>query len=57
MVIIAVARRKGGVEKSTIVGNLAAEFDALGRSVTVLSAEEGSGCLKKNNAPPDADSH
>ncbi len=39
MAIIAVAGRKGGVGKSTIVGNLAAEFDAMGRSVIVLDAD------------------
>jgi chromosome partitioning protein len=39
MAIIAVAGRKGGVGKSTIVGNLAAEFAALGRSVLVLDAD------------------
>src|SRR5258708_2351792 len=39
MAIIAVAGRKGGVGKSTIVGNLAAELSAMGRSVAVLDAE------------------
>jgi chromosome partitioning protein len=39
MAIIAVAGRKGGVGKSTIVGNLAAEFAAMGRSVLVLDAD------------------
>ena len=39
MAIIAVAGRKGGVGKSTIVGNLAAEFAAMGRSVIVLDAD------------------
>lgn len=39
MAIIAVAGRKGGVGKSTIVGNLAAELDAMGRSVAVLDAD------------------
>jgi chromosome partitioning protein len=39
MAIIAVAGRKGGVGKSTIVGNLAAEFAAMGRSVGVLDAD------------------
>jgi chromosome partitioning protein len=39
MAIIAVAGRKGGVGKSTIVGNLAAEFAAMGLSVAVLDAD------------------
>ena len=39
MAIIAVAGQKGGVGKSTIVGNLAAEFAAMGRSVIVLDAD------------------
>ena len=39
MAIIAVAGRKGGVGKSTIAGNLAAEFAAMGRSVAVLDAD------------------
>ena len=39
MAIIAVAGRKGGVGKSTIVGNLAGEFAAVGRSVIVLDAD------------------
>jgi len=39
MAIVAVAGRKGGVGKSTIVGNLAAEFAAMGRSVEVLDAD------------------
>ena len=39
MAIIAVAGRKGGVGKSTVVGNLAAEFVAMGWSVTVLDAD------------------
>src|ERR1700693_4416869 len=39
MAIIAVAGRKGGVGKSTIVGNLAAEFADMGRSVIVLDAD------------------
>ena len=39
MAIIAVAGRKGGVGKSTIAGNLAAEFVDAGRSVIVLDAD------------------
>jgi len=39
MAIIAVAGRKGGVGKSTIAGNLAAEFEIMGRSVAVLDAD------------------
>ncbi len=39
MAIIAVAGRKGGVGKSTIAGNLAAEFAAMGQSVAVLDAD------------------
>ncbi len=39
MAIIAVLGRKGGIGKSTIVGNLAAEFAGMGRSVVVLDAD------------------
>ena len=39
MAIIAVAGRKGGIGKSTIAGNLAAEFAAMGRSVVLLDAD------------------
>lgn len=39
MAIIAVAGRKGGVGKSTIAGNLAAEFTDLRRTVVVLDAD------------------
>ncbi len=38
-IIIAVAGRKGGIGKSTIAGNLAAEFLEMGRSVVVLDAD------------------
>jgi chromosome partitioning protein len=64
MAIIAVAGRKGGIGKSTIVGNLAAEFVAMGYSVIALDADpqhslaawaalgEGmlAGCVEKVNA-------
>jgi len=64
MAIIAVAGRKGGIGKSTIVGNLAAEFAAMGYSVIALDADpqhslaawaaqgEGmlAGCVEKVNA-------
>ncbi len=39
MSIIAVAGRKGGIGKSTIAGNLAAEFEAMGQGVAVLDAD------------------
>ncbi len=39
MSIIALAGRKGGVGKSTIAGNLAAEFTAMGKTVTLLDAD------------------
>jgi chromosome partitioning protein len=39
MAIIAVAGRKGGIGKSTIAGNLAAEFVRKGRSVIALDAD------------------
>lgn len=39
MAIIAVAGRKGGIGKSTIAGNLAAEFADMGRTVIVLDAD------------------
>jgi chromosome partitioning protein len=39
MPIVAVARRKGGIGKSTIAGNLAAEFAAMGKSVAVLDTD------------------
>jgi chromosome partitioning protein len=39
MAIIAVAGRKGGIGKSTIAGNLAAELVRMGRSVIALDAD------------------
>jgi chromosome partitioning protein len=39
MPIIAVAGRKGGIGKSTVVGNLAAVFALQGRTVAVLDAD------------------
>lgn len=68
MAIIAIAGRKGGVGKSTIAGNLAAEFAAMKRSVRVLDADpqhslvawakqgEGllAGCVEKVDGTPDA---
>jgi chromosome partitioning protein len=39
MAIIAVAGRKGGIGKTTVAGNLAAEFAARGRTVAVLDAD------------------
>jgi chromosome partitioning protein len=39
MAIVAVAGRKGGIGKSTIAGNLAAEFAAMKRTVRVLDAD------------------
>ncbi|HLK67690.1 MAG TPA: AAA family ATPase [Bryobacteraceae bacterium] len=39
MAIIAVLGRKGGIGKSTIAGNLAGEFAAMGRKVVALDAD------------------
>jgi chromosome partitioning protein len=39
MGVIAVAGRKGGIGKSTIVGNLAGEFSRRGRKVLVIDAD------------------
>lgn len=39
MAVVVVAGRKGGIGKSTITGNLAAEFFAMGHTVAVLDAD------------------
>src|SRR5580658_9301825 len=39
MAVVVVAGRKGGIGKSTIAGNLAAEFFALGHTVAALDAD------------------
>jgi chromosome partitioning protein len=39
MPVIAIAGRKGGIGKSTIAGNLAAELDAMGQTVALLDAD------------------
>jgi chromosome partitioning protein len=39
MAVVVVAGRKGGVGKSTITGNLASEFAAIGRTVAALDAD------------------
>ncbi|MEO8657638.1 MAG: ParA family protein [Bryobacteraceae bacterium] len=39
MAIVAISGRKGGIGKSTIAGNLAAEFAAMGRNVVLLDAD------------------
>ncbi|HZL57460.1 MAG TPA: AAA family ATPase [Bryobacteraceae bacterium] len=39
MSIVAVAGRKGGIGKSTLAGNLAGEFAAMGRTVIALDAD------------------
>jgi len=39
MAVVVVAGRKGGIGKSTIAGNLAAEFAAMGRTVAALDAD------------------
>jgi chromosome partitioning protein len=57
MAVVVVAGRKGGIGKSTIAGNLAAEFFAMGHTVAALDAdpqhslaawaEQGQGMLSK----------
>jgi chromosome partitioning protein len=57
MAVVVVAGRKGGIGKSTIAGNLAAEFFAMGQTVAALDAdpqhslaawaEQGHGILSK----------
>jgi chromosome partitioning protein len=39
MAVVVIAGRKGGIGKSTITGNLAAEFAALGQRVAALDAD------------------
>jgi len=39
MAVVVIAGRKGGIGKSTIAGNLAAEFAALGQTVAALDAD------------------
>src|SRR6202789_2595552 len=39
MAVIVIAGRKGGIGKSTITGNLAAEFAAMGQTVAALDAD------------------
>jgi chromosome partitioning protein len=39
MAVVVIAGRKGGIGKSTITGNLAAEFNALGQTVAALDAD------------------
>ena len=66
MAIIAVLGRKGGIGKSTIIGNLAGEFAAIDRSVIVLDADpqhslaawasQGEGMLSRSVEKVKADS-
>lgn len=57
MAVVVIAGRKGGIGKSTIAGNLAAEFFAMGHTVAAIDAdpqhslaawaEQGSGMLSR----------
>ncbi len=57
MAVVVIAGRKGGIGKSTIAGNLAAEFFAMGHTVAAIDAdpqhslaawaEQGAGMLSK----------
>jgi len=67
MAVVVVAGRKGGIGKSTITGNLAAEFFAMGHTVSALDADpqhslaawakQGRGmlskCVEKVNGGPE----
>lgn len=67
MAVVVVAGRKGGIGKSTIAGNLAAEFFAMGHTVAAIDADpqhslaawakQGSGmlskCVEKVKGGPD----
>jgi chromosome partitioning protein len=71
MAIIVIAGRKGGIGKSTITGNLAAEFAAMGQTVAALDvdpqhslaawAEQGDGmlsqCVEKLNRGATSELH
>src|SRR5579871_162916 len=39
MAVVVIAGRKGGVGKSTIAGNLAAEFSAMGKTIAAIDAD------------------